>query len=168
MKGIRVLFLLLGGLLLQIAVAQAAELKIGFVNAAQILDKAPQAELARSRLEKEFAPRDKSLVDAQKSLRSLEEKLARDSAVMGDSERRNLERDILAQQRELKRAQDEFREDFTIRRNEELGSLQRQVYEAIVSLAKEEQFDLIVNDGAVIYASEQVDITDQVLRRLTK
>lgn len=168
MKGIRVLFLLLGGLLLQIAVAQAAELKIGFVNAAQILDKAPQAELARSRLEKEFAPRDKSLVDAQKSLRSLEEKLARDSAVMGDSERRNLERDILAQQRELKRAQDEFREDFNIRRNEELGSLQRQVYEAIVSLAKEEQFDLIVNDGAVIYASEQVDITDQVLRRLTK
>lgn len=168
MKGIRVLFLLLGGLLLQIAVAQAAELKIGFVNAAQILDKAPQAELARSRLEKEFAPRDKSLVDAQKSLRSLEEKLARDSAVMGDSERRNLERDILAQQRELKRAQDEFREDFTIRRNEELGSLQRQVYEAIVSLAKEEQFDLIVNDGAVIYASEQVDITDQVLRRLTR
>lgn len=168
MKGIRVLFLLLGGLLLQIAVAQAAELKIGFVNAAQILDKAPQAELARSRLEKEFAPRDKSLVDAQKSLRSLEEKLARDSAVMGDSERRNLERDIIAQQRELKRAQDEFREDFTIRRNEELGSLQRQVYEAIVSLAKEEQFDLIVNDGAVIYASEQVDITDQVLRRLTK
>jgi len=168
LKGIRVLFLLLGGLLLQIAVAQAAELKIGFVNAAQILDKAPQAELARSRLEKEFAPRDKSLVDAQKSLRSLEEKLARDSAVMGDSERRNLERDIIAQQRELKRAQDEFREDFTIRRNEELGSLQRQVYEAIVSLAKEEQFDLIVNDGAVIYASEQVDITDQVLRRLTK
>lgn len=168
MKGIRVLFLLLGGLLLQIAVAQAAELKIGFVNAAQILDKAPQAELARSRLEKEFAPRDKSLVDAQKSLRSLEEKLARDSAVMGDSERRNLERDILAQQRELKRAQDEFREDFTIRRNEELGSLQRQVYEAIVSLAKEEQFDLIVNDGAVIYASEQVDITDQVLKRLTR
>lgn len=168
MKGIRVLFLLLGGLLLQIAVAQAAELKIGFVNAAQILDKAPQAELARSRLEKEFAPRDKSLVDAQKSLRSLEEKLARDSAVMGDSERRNLERDILAQQRELKRAQDEFREDFNIRRNEELGSLQRQVYEAIVSLAKEEQFDLIVNDGAVIYASEQVDITDQVLKRLTR
>jgi outer membrane protein len=168
LKGIRILFLLLGGLLLQIAVAQAAELKIGFVNAAQILDKAPQAELARSRLEKEFAPRDKSLVDAQKSLRSLEEKLARDSAVMGDSERRNLERDIIAQQRELKRAQDEFREDFNIRRNEELGSLQRQVYEAIVSLAKEEQFDLIVNDGAVIYASEQVDITDQVLRRLTK
>ena len=168
MKGIRVLCLLLGGLLLQLAVAQAVELKIGFVNAAKILDKAPQAELARTRLEKEFAPRDKSLVDAQRSLRSLEEKLARDSAVMGDSERRNLERDIIAQQRELKRSQDEFREDFNIRRNEELGSLQRQVYEAIVSLAKEEQFDLIVNDGAVIYASEQVDITDQVLRRLTR
>lgn len=155
---------LVAGLLL--AFSAQAQLKIGFVNAAKILDEAPQAEAARSRLEQEFAPRDQGLVDAQRALRALEERLARDGAVMGDAERRNLERDIIAQKRELNRSQLEFREDFNIRRNEELGKLQKRVYDIIVQLAQEQRFDLIINDGAVIYASEQVDITNQVLQRL--
>jgi outer membrane protein len=85
---------------------------------------------------------------------------------MGEAERRRLDRQSRDQRRELKRAQEEFREDFNLRRNEELGKLQRLVYEAIVILAKEEGFDLIVNDGAVIFASTQVDITDKVISRL--
>lgn len=145
----------------------AAELKIGFVNAAKLLKNAPQAESALNRLEREFSPRDKALVDAQRALRRLEDKIAKDGAAMGDAERRNLERDIIAQRRELKRAQDEFREDFNIRRNEEMGKLHKQIQDAITELAVEDGYDLIINDGAVIYASNQVDITDRVLRRLT-
>lgn len=147
------------------ALAQG-DLKIGFVNAARILDQAPQAEQARERLEKEFAPRDQELVSAQRTLRQLEEKLASDNTSMADEERRQMVREINSQKREIKRLRAEFQEDFNIRRNEELAKLQRQVYEAIVSLAKEEGFDLIVNDGAVIYASDRVDITDKVLERL--
>lgn len=143
----------------------AAELKLGFVNAAKILEEAPQAEAARNKLEKEFAPRDKSLVASQRGLKDLEDKLAKDGAVMSESERRKSERDIITQKRDLKRAQDEFREDFNIRRNEEFGKLQRLVYETIVALAKQDNYDLIVGDGA-IYASDRVDITDRVLERL--
>ncbi|HLA75894.1 MAG TPA: OmpH family outer membrane protein [Gammaproteobacteria bacterium] len=143
----------------------AAELKLGFVNAAKILEEAPQAEAARNKLEKEFAPRDKNLVASQKEVKDMEDKLAKDGAVISEAERRKSERDILTQKRDLKRAQDEFREDFNIRRNEEFGKLQRLVYETIVSLAKQDGYDLIVGDGA-IYASDRVDITDKVLQRL--
>ncbi len=162
----RIVLLLIG--LLPVAAAPTAELKIGFVNAAKILDKAPQADLARSQLAQEFALRDQKLVEKQKTIKVKEENLARDERLLSDSERRRLERDILVEKRALKRDLDEFREDYNIRRNEELIKLQRQVFEAIVSLAKEEGFDLIVNDGAVIYASDQVDITDKVLERLSE
>ena len=141
-------------------------LKIGYVNAAKILDQSPLAERARSRLEQEFAPRDASLVSARQALRTLEDQLALDGTTMGDSERRSLERDIRNQRRDLKRAQEEFREDFNIRRNEELSKLQRVVYEAIVNLAKEEGFDLIVNDSAAIFAGPKIDLTDTVMGRL--
>jgi outer membrane protein len=87
--------------------------------------------------------------------------------VMSETQRRNLERDVVAQRRELQRSTEEFREDVNLRRNEELGKFQRQIVEIINNLAKEEGFDLIVNDGAVVYASKQVDITDKVLSRLT-
>jgi outer membrane protein len=145
--------------------ALAKEVKIGFVNVAQILQEAPQAEEARKRLEQEFAPRDKRLVNQQKELEKLQEKLNRDAAVMSESERSKLEREILSKQRELKRAQDEFREDFNLRRNEELGKLQREIFEAIKALAKEEDYDLLLTDG-VVYASDKVDVTEKVKERL--
>lgn len=156
------------GLALALAVtapAARAEVKIGVVNPAVLLEKSPQAEAARKRLEREFAPRDRELVRRQKELRRLEEKLARDGAVMSESERRKLEREIRSRRREIKRAQDEFREDFNIRRNEEFGRLQRRVYRAIVELAREQKYDLILGDG-VIYADKRVDVTEKVLHRL--
>ena len=146
-------------------VASAQELKLGFVNVAKIAEEAPQAEAARSKLEKEFAPRDKNLVESQKELKAQEDKLAKDGPVLSEAERVKAERDIVSQRRDLKRAQDEFREDFNIRRNEEFAKLQKLVSESIVSLAKKEGYDLIVGDGT-IYASDRVDITDKVLEAL--
>lgn len=125
------------------------------------------AEAALNRLEKEFSPRDKALVEAQKALRKLEDRLSKDGATLSDAERRDLERDIISQRRDVKRAQDEFREDFNIRRNEEMAKLQKLIQDAITALAQEERYDLVLNDGAVIFASEAVDITDKVLKRLS-
>lgn len=143
----------------------AAELRIGFVNAAKLLEEAPQATAARDNLQQEFAPRDRELVAMQKELKALEERLGRDAAVMSENERRNLERDILNRKRDLKRSQDVFREDFNLRRNEELGKLQRLVIETIRTVSKEQKYDLMLTEG-VLYASEQVDVTDLVLKRL--
>ena len=142
-----------------------AELRIGFVNAAKLLEEAPQAAAARDNLQQEFAPRDRELVSMQKEIKALEEKLGRDAAVMSETERRNLERDILNRKRDLKRSQDVFREDFNLRRNEELGKLQRLVIETIRTVSKEQKYDLMLTEG-VLFASDQVDVTDQVLQRL--
>jgi len=160
--------LVAAALALPVSLAQAADVKLGFVSIAKILNSAPQAEAASKRLEQEFAPRQKGLVEAQKSLRKQEEKLTKDGAVMSESQRRSLENEIRNQARELKRTSDEFREDFNLRRNEELGKFQKQVLEVINSVAKEEGFDLVVNDSATLYFSPQVDATEKVLKRLTK
>ncbi|TAN47990.1 MAG: OmpH family outer membrane protein [Methylococcaceae bacterium] len=160
----RVAGLLFIGLFMTSAV-MAGDLKIGVVNTQKLLEKAPQAEKAKKELEREFSPRDKRLVAEQKDIKQMEEKLAKEGAVMSDGERQKLDKEILNRKREGKRLQDEFREDFNIRRNEELGKLQREVVEAIQQLAKEESFDLLLADG-VVYASDQVDVTDKVLKKL--
>ncbi len=144
---------------------QAAEVKVGFVNVARILEKAPQAEKAKIALEKEFSPRNKRLLASQKVIKKLDEKLARDAKLMSETEARRLQRDVLEKKRALKRDQDEFREDFNLRRNEELAKLQRLVFEAIKGLSEAEKFDLVLHDG-VVYASSAVDITAKVQQRL--
>ena len=147
------------------ATTGAADLKVGFVNAAKVSAEAPQADAARQKLEKEFAPRDQELLAAQKEVKSLEDRLNRDAAVMSESERANLERDVVSRRRDIRRMQDEFREDFNMRRNEELAQLQRRIIEVIQQLAKDEKFDLIVSDG-VVYASDRIDVTAKVIERL--
>jgi outer membrane protein len=158
--------LFLGVLLAANATASFADLKIGFVNIPAVLEKAPQAEKAKKRLEQEFSPRDRQLVAQQKEIQSKEEKMSRDGAVMGESERANLEKDIVNKKRDAKRSQQEFSEDFNARRNEELGKLQRRIVEAIRAIAKDQNFDLLLTDG-VIYASEKIDVTAQVQQRLS-
>ena len=150
-----------------VAHASYAELKIGFVNIPAVLEKAPQAEKAKKRLEEKFSPRDKQLVSQQKEIQSLEEKMTRDAAIMSDSQRGNLEREILNKKRDAKRSQQEFSEDFNVSRNEELGKLQRRIVEAIREIAKEQKYDLLLTDG-VIYASDVVDVTTQVQQKLSK
>lgn len=147
------------------AQAASAEVKVGFVNVAKVLELAPQAEAARTRIEKEFAPRDRELLQQQKDVRSLEDRLVKNAAVLSEAERQRKETDIRASKRELRRAQDEFREDLNLRRSQELSKLQQTVTEVIQTLAKVEKYDLIVSDG-VIFAGKRVDITDKILERL--
>lgn len=147
------------------SVALGQEIKVGVVNAAKVLEEAPQMETARKALEKEFAPRDKEMVKLQKEVRNLEEKLSRDGDIMSEVEQRNMERDIRSRKRELKRLQDEFNEDLNLKRNEAFDRIRRKVLEVVTAIGKKEKFDLIVNDG-VLYASKRIDITDAVIQQL--
>ena len=102
----------------------AEDYKLGAVNAVRVLEASPQAEQARTTIEKEFSPRDKQLVAAQKDLKAQEDKLNKDSAIMSETERSKLERDIINKKRDLKRDQDEFREDLD-RKSTRLNSSHR-------------------------------------------
>jgi outer membrane protein len=144
-----------------------AEMKIGFVDTAKLMEAAPQVKAAQSKIESEFAPREKALVGLQRDIRTLEDRVSRDGAVMSESERTKLERDILSKRRDLKRTQEEFRDDLNIRRNEVLAKLQRDVFEAVTKFAKEQKYDLILSQG-VVYSSEKIDVTEGVLKNLAK
>lgn len=147
--------------------ATAAELKIGYVNAVKVIEEAPQGEAALKKLEAEFGPRDKKLVAMQADVKKLEDALEKNGLLMKDAERRAKELEIVSLKRDLRRATQEFREDYNLRRNEELAALQKIVFKAIVEIAKQEDYDLILHEGT-IYASKRVDLTDRVLKKLGK
>lgn len=147
--------------------AVMAETKIGFVNMVQLMEKSPQAETARKGLEQEFKNRDKKLTTVRDEVLKLEETLKNDGPIMNDKNRTDLEKKILNRKREYNRQQDELREDFNIRRNEELGKLQKKVHEIIVLVAKAESYDLVMTQP-VLYASDKIDLTERVLQEMQK
>ena len=145
--------------------AAHAELKVAVVNVPRLLEEAPQAKAAMQALQDEFAPRQRAIVASQKDLKTKEEKLQRDGAVMAENERRNAEKDLRDGQREMARKQNEYVEDLNLRRNEELGKLQRSLLQEVQVFARGASYDLVVGDG-VLYVNESMDITAQVLSAL--
>lgn len=142
-------------------------LKIGVVQALKVLEQSPQYQAAGKAIDKEFEPRGKKLISEQKNIKSLEDKLSKDRAIMSESEIAKLERDILAKRRDYKRGQDEYREDLNFRRNEELAKIQKTIFEAIQKVAKENNYDVVLSEG-VIYASSKADMTNLVIDALKK
>jgi outer membrane protein len=142
-----------------------ADLKIGYVNAAKVLDEAPQADEVAKKLKKEFSGKESDLQASNKEIKQLEDKMSRDGAVMSETERSKLERDIMIRKRDLQHATDAFRDDLNLRRNDEMNKLLAIVQQAIEGIGKEQNFDLIVYEG-VAYASSAIDITDKVSEKL--
>ena len=147
------------------AAAPAADYKIGFVNTERLFREAAPAKRAQQKLEREFAARDADLQRLTKQVRDLQQQLDKDGATMGDAERRNKERDLANQTRDVQRMQREIREDINLRRNEELSGVQERANKVIQQIAEAEKFDLILQDP-VVYASQRIDITDKVIKAL--
>jgi outer membrane protein len=145
--------------------AVAADYKIGFVNTERLFREATPAKRAQAKIEKEFATRDAEIQKLAKQVRDVQASLDRDGATMSDTERRNKERDLANQTRDLQRMQREFREDINLRKNEEISALQERANKVIQQIASDEKYDLILQDP-VVYASQRIDITDKVIKAL--
>lgn len=152
-------------LLIVPVVAFSAPIKIAYVNAVKVIEDAPQAKRALAKLEAEFRPRDEKILKTTANIKKLEDKLNKEAMAMKASDRKTIEKKLLILKRNLKRESQEFREDYNLRRNEELASLQKLVYRVIVDIAKKGKYDLVVHE-ATIYASKKIDITGKVLKKL--
>jgi outer membrane protein len=148
------------------AVSAQSNLKIGVVSVARLVEQSPQAATVTKTLTDEFGPRQRELTAMQERLRTQTETFQRDSAVMGEQERVNLERQIRDGQRELERSQNVYLEDLNLRRNELVNTLQREILQKAQEYARAQQYDLLLADPNIIFASTAVDITEAVLRML--
>ncbi|MBF0471424.1 MAG: OmpH family outer membrane protein [Gammaproteobacteria bacterium] len=157
--------LLVLGFVITVTVEAAGATRIAFVNTSELLEKSPQAEALRTTLQEEFADRDAALVKAQQQIKKLEERIARDGAIMSESEKRKLERDLLVEQRNFTRDREAFAQDLNLRQNEELQKLQFELAKVVVDVAKKGGYDLVLESG-VVYASDEVNITTKVVEAL--
>ncbi len=145
--------------------AQAADLKIGFIDADRINRESVPAERATKKREKEFAPREQEVRKLEQQIKALQGQLEKDGLTMSESDRRNKETELGRQTREYQRLQREFREDLNLRRNEELASLFERANKVIKQIAESEKFDIILQEA--VYRSPRIDITEKVLKALS-
>ena len=146
------------------SLAQADELKIGYVNSEKVLRDAIPAKAAQAKLETEFSKREKDLSDVATKLKAASDKLEKDAPALAEAERTRRQRDLVDQDREFQRKRREFQEDLNQRKNEELASVVERANKVIKQIFETEKYDLILQEA--VFAGPKVDITDKVIKAL--
>ncbi len=162
----RLLALSLAALVALAGIARAespASIRIGYVDMKRLLDNAPQVLAGRSKLEREFAARDAALGQDENRLKALR---SRQSTVSGEK-MNDLQREIDALDRAIKRNRENLRNELRTRSDQELDRSWREINDAVVEFAREQSYDLIL-PSPVVYASPKVDVTEQILERLRR
>ena len=149
-----------------IAAVEAADLKIGFIDAERINRESAPAERASKQLEKEFAPRAQELQRREGQIKALQTQLEKEAMTMSESDRRAKEQELTRSSVEFQRMQREYREDLNLRRNQELAALFERANRVIKQIAEAEKFDLILQEA--VYRNPRIDITDKVLKALAE
>jgi outer membrane protein len=146
------------------ALAQAQELKIGYVNSERVLREAAPAKAAQAKLEAEFGRREKELADIAQRLKAASEKLEKEAPTLPEAERQRRQRELVEQDREFQRRRREFQEDLNQRKNEELAAVLERANRVIRQIFEQEKYDLILQE--VVMAGPRVDITKKVIDAL--
>lgn len=150
---------------LSLPLSAGADIRIGYLDVTRVAEESPQYQAARRALQGELERRENDLRKMAEQLKGREDKLQRNASVMSDAEAKKVEREVVSLRRKLQNSRDEYRDELSLRQNEERAKLLRQVAEVVKAIGKEEGFDLILTEG-VAYAGRNVDISDRVLLRL--
>lgn len=158
------LFLLIGGS----SNIWAREIKIGVVNTEKILRVSAPAIMAQKKIEKEFQAYDERIKKMAAQIKELQEQLEKNDKGITIEERRTKERELANISRQYQRAQQQMREDLSVRQNEEYSLILERVNKTIRNIAENENYDLILQLQDSVYRSQRIDITNQVIRALAE
>jgi outer membrane protein len=147
-----------------LVVAQAQEVKIGFVSTDRVLKEAATAKLAQTKLEQEFSKREKELTDLGASIKTSADKFEKDAPTLPETQRASRQKQLLEQDRDFQRKRREFQEDLNARKNEELQLVIQRANKVIKDIAVAEKYDIIFQDA--VYVNPKHDVTDKVIKAL--
>ena len=156
------LIMLASGLVAGAAIAQ--DFRIGFVNTERIFREANLAKAAQTKLEQEFARREKEVQGLAAALKAASEKFEREAPTLPESQRSSRQRQLVDMDRDFQRKQREFQEDLNLRKNEELQQVLERANRVIKQVAEAEKYDLVIQEA--VYINPKHDITDKVLSSL--
>jgi outer membrane protein len=149
-----------------VALPAWADPKIAVISFQRLVEESPQGKAVQESMRAEFAPRQRTLQATEQALKAKQEKLQKDAATMSEDQRVHAEKDLRDGARDLQRAEGEFNDDVTSRRNEELSRLQRTLVEEVRTYAKGQNYDIVLSADAVVYSATANDITSTILSSL--
>lgn len=142
--------------------------KFAFINSKVLLEQSPQAIAANTELKEQFGEREQKLRDLARNIQEMEKTYQTDRAVMSDEQKSKAEENIVQGKRRFQFEQQSLKEDVQTKQRELLQQVQTEVKSVIQAYGEAQGYDFIFTDTSIAFASDAVDITDEILQELEK
>jgi len=142
--------------------------KLAVVDMGAVFEQIPQREQVTKQLKSEFGDRMAEVQKLQDELKGLLEKQQRDAQLMTDAQKTDLVRKMESLKADYQLKGKALDEDLRRRQGEEQNKLLVKVQKAINDIAKKENYDMVLQRGAVIYVKPEQDISSKVVDALSK
>ncbi len=143
-----------------------AQLKIGVYDNRAILDNLPNLQKQFENLKSEFEPEEKKINDLQTRLLSLQDDIEKNAPILSEGDIQAKQLEYASMRREYQLLAEDTERVFKVRQNEVVRDIQATVDQEVLKFAEEQSYDLILRSG-ILYASPAVDITQEILKRLS-
>lgn len=142
----------------------AADVKIGTIRADELVSKSPQYKALETKMKADFERRANEMQAEANKLKSDLEQFRKEADTLSPQDRARREKDLNTRQIDFGYKERQFREDVQNRQRELTGEMMDQIKGVIEAVAKEKGLDLVLQDP--VYASSNIDVTNEVLNRL--
>jgi outer membrane protein len=146
--------------------AFANDAKIGVVDLQKIMQTSSQMKGIQQKLEAEFKPRRDKLVAMEEGLKKDMEKFKRDSAILSQTQKKEMEKKIVATQQTFEREGQQYQQELSTAHNDAMEELYGKIRKAISKVAETEKFDLVLQKDAAPFSISKLDVTDLVIKQI--
>lgn len=160
--------LLIGSMQAFAADAQAPASTMAVVNVQQVFQQSPKIAELNKKLQNQFKARQDKLVAAQKKLQEELDKFKKESPTMSQKDKDVLQKKIVDDQSNLAKDATAFQQDLAKEQGKVMKSVLAQLNEIIAGLAKKNNYSVVLDSQAVIYAKDNADITKEVAKEFDK
>ncbi len=142
--------------------------RVGVLNVRQAIVNTAEGKQASAELQSQFASRQNELEALRKRIEDAQNRLRSGERTLSDDEKLRLQREGELLARQFQRKQDEFQEDMNGAQGEVVDRIGRKMLDVLDRYARENGYTAVFDSSAqnspVIYASSQVDVTQDIIR----
>lgn len=142
--------------------------KVGTLNVRQAIISTAEGKQASAELQSQFSARQTDLENVRKQIEDLQSRLRSGERTLSEEEKARLTRQGELVSRQYQRKQDELQEELNAAQGEVIDRIGRKMLDVLDRYARENGYTVVFDTSGqntpVIYASSQVEVTQDIIR----
>lgn len=146
------------------SLALAADVKIGIIDVQRIIRESKVVQEHRANLSREIEKKRKILAEREEAIKTMDDELKKEK--MTPQTRREKSQKLAKEVKELKRLREDFEEESREKEAELTVIVLNEISEIIRKIASDGKYTIILEkgQGGVVYATDKIDITSEVIK----